>query len=387
MATETSQARTAFDDLYERQLAGLLGAALRVPTPTAELFQGAGGAGVLIEIHTDMSSTMEGDPVTVRGLPGTVPGPFKPDEGTPLLAFLNWQEDGATVQVVTAEMELPEALAFLDGLSWRGPDCAEGFDPDSADLPLVDEAVGAGPRLSTAFRFADPAGPQPAADQGRYLVIETASAWGPSRPQLLPQPADEPRRGRRGDQRRRPRGRVRPPELARRREATVRSRGIAEDDLRRVVDSVAPAPGQDLDTLVAAVSDRLAALPLAAQATLPSGTVELHDGGGLDRGLCLRAAGHGPACEGLGFDPDLSFEDNGLTSASVTVDGTWYVVAVAPKRVVVTPEDIFNPGMVPAQRDRHRRHLDPSPWPGRRPSSRTSGCGWTAVWPTTSAAR
>jgi hypothetical protein len=211
----------------------------------------------------------------------------------------------------------------------------------------VDEAGGgAGPRLSTAFSFADPPGPQPAADQGRYLVIETASAAGRADHSYylnrLMNPDEEDEATRDVD------GEVGYARLSWRdgREVTVRSRGIAENDLCRVVDSVAPAPGQDLDTLVAAVSDRLAALPLAAQATLPSGTVELHDGGGLDRGLCLRVPGHGPACEGLGFDPDPSFEDNGLTSASVTVGGTWYVVAAAPKPVVVTPDDIFNPGTV-----------------------------------------
>jgi hypothetical protein len=89
--------------------------------------------------------------------------------------------------------------------------------------------------------------------------------------------------------------------------------------------------------------ERRAALPLVAQAALPSGTVELRDGGGLDRAACLHLPGRSPACGWLGFTPHAEGPDSGIEDASVLIDGTWYAMAVGTVPVSLTSEDPLNP--------------------------------------------
>jgi hypothetical protein len=308
-----------------------------------QLFKGDGEAGVVLQFWDTGTSQVMGEPVTVRGLPGTVtPGGVVEDAG---VGMLQWDE-GATVTATFAGMTVEQLVAFLDGLTWKSTDHQAGFaPPEGGDLPLVEETGtgGASSPVRSEFGFGDPAQAPPGMAQGRWLWVQTATGGGrPDFGYYL----DWLTHGRRADGVMRavgggsaalswPDGRT----------VSVTSRGLTDEELQRVLDSVAPATPEDLDALVAAVAHRLEELPVVAQATLPSGTVELRDGGGTDRAVCLRRPGHGSACRGI-VSPLGEAPDDGLTSGSVSIDGTWYALAVAPQPVVLTPEDIFHPSDV-----------------------------------------
>jgi hypothetical protein len=318
---------------------------LIMPSAPIQLFKGDGDAALMIAFQPDNFLSAGGDPVTVRGVEGGVTQ--AQGDATGLPSFLHWREGGTggSIDVTYAYMSLDEVVAFLDVLTWRGPDHHDGFEPPtSGDLRLAGEV---GPpsteSLTTEYVFGDPTAPPRNQHEGRYLAFSAQSASGRSGPMdyfmwlLRDGEGDIPAADGEPDVEivednamvSWPDGRV----------VNLRSRGVSIADLRRVVDSVAPATGQDLDALAAASGARLAALPLVAEVALPSATVELRDGGGLDRAACVHRPGREPACGWLGFTPDAESEDTGVEDASVLIDGTWYALVVGTVPVTLTSED------------------------------------------------
>lgn len=319
-----------------------------IPNGTLQLFKGEGDAVLMIEFQPPNLHSSGGEPVTVRGVEGGLTRP--PDETSFAPGFLHWREgNGNTNDVIWQNMRAEDVIAFLDGLTWRGPDNQDGFvPPTGGDLRLVGEVrATATQAVTTEFLFGDPASPPRTQHEGRYLWMQTSSATGRADdffylnwlatdgegevPSLGGDPDEEIDPGMAAVSW--PDGRT----------VMIRSRGVSQDELRRVVDSIAAGTGQDLDRLHAAIGERLAALPLVGQAALPSGTVEMRDGGGDDRAACLHLPAREPACGWLGFTPDTEGPDLGLVQASVTIDGTWYALAVATKPVELTSEDPLNP--------------------------------------------
>jgi len=321
------------------------------PESPLQLFKGDGDAVLMIELKPDNFVSSGGDPVTVRGVEGGVVPP--PGDIPDAPGMLHWREGdtGGSIDVTYANMSVDEVVAFLDGLTWRGPDRQDGFvPPTSGDLRLAgDVGPPTSAALTTDYLFGDPASPPRTQHEGRYIWFQAQSARGRQdamsyfmsllRDGELPAADGDP------DMQIDPDTAV--VSWPDGRTVMIRSRGVSQADLRRVVDSFAPATGQDLDRLAAAKGARLAALPLVAQASLPSATVELRDGGGLDRAACVHLPGREPACGWLGFMPDVEGEDLGVEDASVLIDGTWYALAVGTVPVSLTSEDPLNPTTLP----------------------------------------
>lgn len=291
-----------------------------------QLFGGEGDAAVSLMFqpaHPGASSV--GDPVDLRGLAGTM-GPSKEGGHT----TISWHENGAAIDATYAGMSSTAAVAFLDGLSWRGTDFAAGFAPPAGgSLGLVAESVGTKPQsVMASYMYGDAS--------GRRLSVTTYStAGGASLRYMELWLAGE----------RRPDGTVAvtDPDGGHMeqhwpdgQEIMVDGTGLSGSELRRVFDGVAPSTGEALDALDAAISDHMRSAPLAAEADLPSGTVERHGeaGAGQAHAVCLRLTGSDAVCPEFDYGADW-WDYTDLMVANVAIDGTWYVAAVSSQPFVI----------------------------------------------------
>lgn len=270
----------------------------------------------------------DGDTVAVRGYAAvSAPSKVQPDRSTTLV----WEDDGASVEARFTGYDRAAAIAMLDGLQWRSADHAEGFAaPGGSPIELVGSASSGGSSSSARYEYADvPASVSPG--DGLQLTLTTTKAEGTTMAYL-----ETAFLGDRDAE-----GRVRSFDASwgtlalawpdgRAAVIDANKTPFTEVELQTMLDGLVPIDGDGLLALRDRVRAAESASPVRASTLVASGTVELR-GDSQRPVLCLVVAG----ARTCGSDP----EGRGL--ANLSIDGTWYVVAVTdhPATVFVTGQE------------------------------------------------
>ena len=125
-------------------------------------------------------------------------------------------------------------------------------------------------------------------------------------------------------------------------EVEMEGTGLSGEEMRRVFASLAPAGPEALEALEVQLSGHLAELPLIAEATLPSGSVQRREAGD-DHAACLRIGDAAPVCPHFDYIQGwFGYSDSVV--ANFSLDGTWYVIAIASRPVHITVGNPLSPG-------------------------------------------
>jgi hypothetical protein len=229
-------------------------------------------------------------------------------------------------------MSLEEAVAVLEGLTWRSDDRLEGFAPPSGgDMTMLGESsstsIGATFK-SAEFYYLDSA-LNMTPGQGLQLSVRTSTGEGGSDmsfgylqtwfhgtvgvdgvieshdPQFGTLRRDWPD--------------------GQSLYIDANATPIDRPTLEQIADQIAPVTGADLVSLRAALTARIVEQEVVASASTSAGTLEVH-GSGPMAALCLRPAdGADPLCP----NPTGSSDGQGTFTASLLVGDTWYVAGAA----------------------------------------------------------
>jgi hypothetical protein len=304
---------------------------------TTQLFGRDGGTGhgaVHVWIQAASGQPVGEDVTTVRGVTADrLPAKEFPSTTT----TLGWYEGDVAIDASYTGMSEAQAVAFLDGLTWRSGDRLAGFAPPTGDLRLLGEApdgvTGAWTWASYDYYLDQPG--TIAGGEGRYLSVGTASGRGSGDGEMTaeylgawfhgtpnadgmvetydPDYGDLARHWRDG------------------RSVVVSANRTAIDraTLIRVADGLAPVTGTGLVALRQAAEARVATLPLLASVPVDGGVVEL-------RGKEQEVV---DVCLTLDAEPQRCTTALGIGMAgSFLVGDTWYVAVVGDGPRVVPGE-------------------------------------------------